>query len=90
MNNIEEILKAIWIGLVVDLFLLKTCRGLQATELCNECLILLNNLALVVEYQSTKSFYRDINKIIFNAYYAISGYTHAKIYARKLLDATLE
>ena len=86
MNNIEEILKAIWIGLVVALFLLKTCRALQATELCNECLTLLNNLALVVEEQFTKSFYRDISEIIFNAYYAIFGYPRAKRYARKLID----
>ena len=85
MHNIEEILKAIWIGLVVALFLLKTGRGLQATELCNECLILLNNLALGIEDQFSKSFYRDINEIIFNAYYAIYGYTHAKRYTRKLL-----
>ena len=88
MNNIEEILNTIWIGLVVALFLLKTGRGLQVTWLCNECLILLNNLAPVVEDQFTKSFYPDISNIIFNAYYAVLGYTNAKRYARKLLDST--
>ena len=41
MNNAAEILKSVQIGLDVCIFLLNTDRGLQATELCNECITLL-------------------------------------------------
>ena len=44
MTNAAEILKSVQIGLNVVIFLLNTDRGLQATELCNECVILLQNL----------------------------------------------
>ena len=86
MNKKEEILKTIWIGFLVVIFLLNTGRGLQATELCNECLILLNNLTLGVEDQFKESFYRDIYEVLFNAFFASSGFTNAERYARKLLD----
>ena len=86
MNNIEEILITIWISLLVAIFLFNTGRGLKATELCNECLILLNNLTLGVEDQFKEFFYRDIYEVIFNAFYVITGFTNAERYARKLLD----
>ena len=86
MDNMLEIMENIEIGLVVAIFLLNTGRGLPATELCNECLILLNNITLGIEDQFTKSFYSDIYELIFNAYYLIYGYPHAERYARNLLE----
>ena len=86
MDNMLEIMENIQIGLVVAIFLLNTGRGLPATELCNECLILLNNITLGIEDQFTKSFFSDIYELIFNAYYLIYGYPHAEIYARNLLE----
>ena len=86
MNNIQEIIQTIWVGLVVAIFLSNTGRGLQATELCNECLILLKNLTLGEADKFTESFYRDIYEVIFNAFYVILGYTNTERYARKLLD----
>ena len=82
MNNIAEIIENIQIGLGVAIFLLNTGRGLPATELCNECLILLNNITLGIENQSTKSFYSDTYELIFNAYYVIYGYPNTERYAK--------
>ena len=78
MSDAAEILKSVQIGLNVVIFLLNTDRGLQATELCNECVILLQNL-----YSGS---HLDISDVLFNAYYAISGYTDAERHANKILD----
>ena len=78
MSDAAEILKSVQIGLNVVIFLLNTDRGLQATELCNECVILLQNL-----YSGS---HLDISHVLFNAYYAISGYTDAERHATKLLN----
>ena len=78
MSDAAEILKSVQIGLNVVIFLLNTDRGLQATELCNECVILLQNL-----YSGS---HLDISDVLFNAYYAISGYTDAERHATKLLN----
>ena len=78
MSDAAEILKSVQIGLNVVIFLLKTDRGLQATDLCNECVILLQNL-----YSRS---HLGISDVLFNAYYTISGYTDAERHATKLLD----
>ena len=84
MNNAAEILKSVQIGLDVCIFLLNTDRGLQATELCNECTTLLQNLDTGIQL--------DVSDVIFNAYYAISaisGYANAERYTIKLLETLL-
>ena len=78
MSDAAEILKSVQIGLNVVIFLLNTDRGLRATELCNECVILLQNL--------DSGSHLDISDVLFNAYYAISSYTDAGRHATKLLD----
>ena len=77
MSDAAEILKSVQIGLNVVIFLLNTDRGPQATELCNECAILLQNLDC--------GSHLDISVVISNAYYAISGNTNAERYAKTLL-----
>ena len=81
MNHKAEILKSVQIGLDVCIFLLNTDRGLQATELCNECTTLLQNLGTGIQL--------DISHVIFNAYFAISGYANAERYTNKLLETLL-
>ena len=81
MNHEAEILKSVQIGLDVCIFLLNTDRGLQATELCNECTTLLQNLGTGIQL--------DISHVIFNAYFAISGYANAERYTNKLLETLL-
>ncbi|XP_066015313.1 tetratricopeptide repeat protein 28-like [Pocillopora verrucosa] len=78
MSDAAEILKSVQIGLNVVIFLLNTDRGLQAIELCKECVILLQNL--------DSGSHLDICDVLFNTYYAISGYTDAGRHATKLLD----
>ena len=81
MNNAAEILKSVQIGLDICIFLLNTDRGLQATELCNECTTLLQNLDTDIQ--------PDISDVIFNTYYAISGYANAERYTNKLFETFL-
>ena len=80
MNNAAEILKSVQIALDVAIFLLNTDRGLQATELCNECLFLLHKLDSGIDLD------HDIADVLFNVFYATSGYTNAARYTRKLID----
>ena len=77
MSDAAEILQSVQIGLNVVIFLLNTDRGPQATELCNECAILLQNLDC--------GSHLDISDVISNAYYAISGNTSAERYTKTLL-----
>ena len=77
MSDAAEILKSVQIGLNVVIFLLNTDRGPQATELCNECAILLQNLDC--------GSHLDISDVISNVYYAISGNTSVERYTKKLL-----
>ena len=65
MSDAAEILKSVEFGLNVVIFLLNTDRGPQATELSNECAILLQNLDCGSQL--------DIFDVISNAYYGISG-----------------
>ena len=69
MSDAAEILQSVQIGLNVVIFLLNTDRGPQATELCNECSILLQNLDCGSHLVTT----------------AISGNTNAERYVKKLL-----
>ncbi|XP_066021416.1 G-protein-signaling modulator 2-like [Pocillopora verrucosa] len=78
MSDAAKILNSVQIGLNVVIFLLNTDRGLRATELCNECVILLHNLDCGIHL--------EISDVLLNAYYAISGYTDAERHATKLLD----
>ena len=78
MGDAAEILKSVKIGLNVVIFLLNTDPGLQAIELCNECIILLQKL--------DSGSHLEISDVRFNAYYAISGYADAERHATKLLD----
>ena len=62
MTNAAEILKSVQIGLDVAIFLLSTDRGLQATELCNECLFLLHKLDSGIDLD------HDIPDVLFNVF----------------------
>ena len=84
MDNIKDIKETIRVGLVVAGFLQNTERNLQAIQLCKECLILLNSIALGIEDQITKLFYRNIYVVMFGAHFSISDYTNAERYARQL------
>ena len=86
MNNIEDILQVICIGLAVATFLLNTGRGLKAIEVCQECLISLNNEVLKTEGELFNFINICIDQIIFRAYCLIPDYAKALILGRELLE----
>ena len=85
MNDIEEVIQVVYIGLVAATFLLNTTRGLKAIELCKECLIFLNKEVLKKEEQFFNVLTTAIHRTIFNAYCLLSDYTYAIKYGRRLL-----
>ena len=85
MNNIEEIMPTIFIGLVVATFLLNTGRALKSIELCKENLVLLNNLLPGIEGEIGQEIYRAIYEIMFMGYRRIRDNTNTIRYGRKLL-----
>ena len=85
MNNIEELLLAITIALVVATFLLNTGHALKAIELCKESLVLLNNNAQRIKKQLSKLIYIRIYRTMLEAHNPIHDNTNAITYGRKLL-----
>ena len=80
MDNTDKIM---WI-LLVATFFLTTSRVLQATELCQECLILLSNTA--AQDQVVELAYKCIYAMLFRTYYLLNDHTSAINCGRKLLD----
>ena len=86
MNNADEVLQVISIGLVAALFLLNTNRYLKSLELCKECLFILKDRAGLKDEKLSKSFYKRIYFTMWKACSIISDNTSAMIYAEKLLQ----
>ena len=57
MNDLQEIIQAIYIGIVVATFLYMTGRARKAIELCKESLVLLGLFGINLQYE-----YKTINK----------------------------
>ena len=85
MNNIEDILQVICIGLAVTTFLLNTGRGLKAIEVCKECLTFVNNEVPKEEYKVFNLANIALYKALFKAYCLVTDYTNATEYGWKLL-----
>ena len=90
MNNLEEIIQAVFIGLLAATFLLNTGRALKAIELCKENLVLLNNIEPIIARQIGQTIYSAICEIIFMGYRRISDHTNAITCGRKLLTICRE
>ena len=84
MNNINELLQAVYISLLVTRFLLNSSRVLKAIELLKECLILFNNKALK-KFKVLVTPYKSIYHQMFNGYLRISDWPNAIECGRKLL-----
>ena len=85
MNDIEEIMQVISVGLIVATFLLNTGRARKTIEFCKEDLVLLNTIGPSMEMQICQTFYRAIRGIVFKGYRRISDNTNAITCGRKLL-----
>ena len=72
----------VYIGSHVACFLLNTSRVLQATELCQECLILLNTTA---KEKVVELAYMDIYVLLCTAYFLLNDHTSAIECGKKLL-----
>ena len=86
MSIMTDILQAISIGLVVATFLLNTGRALKAIEVCQECLILLNNGVLKTGGEIFNFINIRMYQTILRAYCLIPDYTKALIYGKELLE----
>ena len=85
MNNKDDVLRVISIGLTVAVFLLNTSRVLKAIEVCKECLFILKDRAGITGEKLSKSFYVRIYLQLLMACYRICDNTSAIKYAEKLL-----
>ena len=85
MNNPDEVIQVISIGVIVVAFLLNTNRFLKAIELCKECLSILENRAGIKDEKISKSFYKRIYFMMFKACNRNGDNTNAITYAEKLL-----
>ena len=85
MNDTEEIIQAIYTGVVVATFLYTVGRARKVIELCRESLVILNDKALEKEEQIGKFLYEAVYKVMFEAYFFIRDYTNAITCGRKLL-----
>ena len=83
MNNVEEIIQVISIGLIVSSYLLYTGRVPKAIKLCEECFYLLTNKGAKDE-NVTRLYYKVIYSKLLQAYCLMRDYTHVIKYATKL------
>ena len=83
MNNMDEVLQAISIGLIVAYFLLNTNRVLKSIEICKECLAISKQKAGFKDDKLTKLLCKRVYLIMSNAYRAINDNTNAIKYARE-------
>ena len=83
MNDKDEVIQAISIGLIVAYFLLNTNRVLKSIELCKECLAIFKQKAGIKDDKLTKSLSKMVYLIISNAYRAINDNTNAIKYTKK-------
>ena len=90
MNDLDDVIPAICIALLVATFLLNTGRALRATKICKECFIFLNTKALGKEKELVNVFTIAIYQRIFKAYYLLPDYTNAIKYGRELLGICRE
>ena len=86
MNNVDEVIQVISIGLVVAGFLLNTNRYLKAIELYKECLFILKDTAGLKDKKISKSFCKRIYFTMWKACSIINDNTNAIRYAEKILQ----
>ena len=78
MDSKAEVEKTIKIACAVALFLGNTKRYLKAIELCNECLVVLNNVTHSKEDHFKKSLYLRIFMSMFRVYFYINDHTRSE------------
>jgi len=77
MDNINEVIETISIGLFIASFLLNTYRVPNAIDLCHECLRVFKNHAGILEDELAILISKAVYRTKFKAYYLIDDYTNA-------------
>ena len=77
MNNVDELIQVISIGLILAGFLLNTRRILKSIELCEECLLILKDKAGTIDEKLTQSCYKKIYFTMWKVCRLISDNTNA-------------
>ena len=86
MNDKDEVIQAISIGLIVAYFLLNTNRVLKSIEICKECLAIFKQKAGIKDDKLARSLYKMVYLIMSNAYRAINDNTNAIKYTKKIVQ----
>ncbi|XP_078370427.1 uncharacterized protein LOC144654214 isoform X1 [Oculina patagonica] len=77
MDNVEEILQAVFIGIAVATVLLQTYRYSNAIELFSECLVLLKRYSTKLEKEKLIEHYALVYQRLFNLYCLVGDYKNA-------------
>ena len=86
MNNVDEVIQVISIGLIVADYLLNTNHFLKAIEICKECLFILKDTADLKDKKIGKLFYKGVYFTMWNACSIISDNTSAIRYAENIIQ----
>ena len=85
MNNVDEVIQVISIGLIVAGFVLNTRRLLKSIDLCKECLLILKDIAGIIDEKLTKSFHKRLYFTMWRACRLISGDANAIEYIERVV-----
>ncbi|XP_078370383.1 uncharacterized protein LOC144654161 [Oculina patagonica] len=77
MENVEEILQALFIGIAVASVLLQTCRNSEAIDLFNECLVLLNKYSSKLQKDKLVELYALVCYRLFKLYCLVGDFKNA-------------
>ena len=77
MANVDEILQALIIGIVVGSFLLQRCRYTKAIELLSECLVVLQKHSSKLKKNKLNEFQALIHYNLFKVFFLVGEYENA-------------
>ena len=77
MDTVDEIFQALFIGIAVGSFLLQTWRYTKATELLNECLVVLQRHSSKLRKHKLNNFYALIYRNLFKVFFLVGDYENA-------------
>lgn len=77
MDDVDEILQVLFIGIAVASVLLQTGRFIKAIELFSECLVLLKKYSLKLEKYKLNELFALVYDRLVNLYCFVSDYTNA-------------
>ena len=86
MNDKDEGIQAISIGLIVAYFLLNTNRVLKSIEVCKECLTIFKEKAGIIDEKLATSLHKRVSLIMSHAFRAIKDNTNAIKHTENVLQ----